>query len=76
MPAMKKRIVAAVLWFYAGWYLGDAIAYMVGLGPAFGIILATACAAVVAGDPRGLIWSRGIARRVARPIAASPEPQG
>ena len=33
----KKRVLAAVLWFYAGWYAGDMIASALGLGPVFGL---------------------------------------
>lgn len=53
---MKKRILAAFLWFYVGWYMGAMLADLVGLSPAFGPILGTAMAAVIVGDPRRLIW--------------------
>jgi hypothetical protein len=56
---MKKRITAAILWFYAGWFVGAALAFVLGLSPALGPIVATAAAAIVAGDPRGLIWTTG-----------------
>ena len=52
----KRRVVAAFLWFYAGWYIGAAIAYFLGLPDAFGVIMGTAAAALMAGDPRRLIW--------------------
>jgi hypothetical protein len=55
---MKKRIIAAILWFYAGWFLGAVVAYMLGLSPALAPIVATAAAALVAGDPRRLIWNQ------------------
>jgi hypothetical protein len=55
---MKKRITAAILWFYAGWFAGAATAFVLGLTPALGPILGTAAAAIVAGDPRHIIWSR------------------
>ena len=55
---MKKRVLAAVLWFYAAWYTGAMVAHFLGLSPALGPILGTAAAAIVAGDPRHLIWSR------------------
>jgi hypothetical protein len=55
---MKKRAVAAVLWFYAIWYAGAMIAQMLGLSPALGPILGTAAAALIAGDPRGIIWTK------------------
>ena len=59
---MKKRAVAALLWFYAAWYAGAMVAHFLGLSPALGPILGTAAAAIVAGDPRRLIWSRTPAR--------------
>jgi hypothetical protein len=55
---MKKRALAAVLWFYSFWYAGAMIAMVFGLSPALGPILGTAAAALVAGDPRGIIWNR------------------
>lgn len=55
---MKKRAAAAMLWFYAAWYLGAMVAYVLDLSPALGPILGTASAAIVAGDPRRIIWSR------------------
>jgi hypothetical protein len=55
---MKKRALAAMLWFYTGWYAGATIALALGLSPVLGPIFGTALAAVVAGDPRRLIWSR------------------
>ena len=59
---MKKRALAAVLWFYSAWYVGAMIAYMLGLSEALGPILGTAAAAIVAGDPRGFIWRQHAAR--------------
>jgi hypothetical protein len=55
---MKKRALAAVLWFYAIWYAGAMIAQVFSLSPALGPILGTAAAALIAGDPRGIIWTR------------------
>ena len=55
---MKKRALAAVLWFYAIWYAGAMIAQAFSLSPALGPILGTAAAALIAGDPRGIIWTR------------------
>lgn len=59
---MKKRALAAVLWAVMGWYIGAAIAWFLDLGPALGPILAVAAAAIVAGDPRGIIWNRDTQR--------------
>ncbi len=61
----KKRVLAAVLWFYAGWYAGDMLASFIGLSPAFGLILATACSAIIAVDPRRIIWTRGLTDQTA-----------
>ena len=55
---MKKRALSAVLWFYAVWYAGAMIAQVFGLSPALGPILGTAAAAIIAGDPRGIIWTK------------------
>jgi hypothetical protein len=54
----KKRVLAAVLWFYAGWYAGDMIASVLGLGPVFGLVLATTASALITIDPRRVIWTR------------------
>lgn len=53
---MKKRIVAAFLWFYAGWYAGALIAEFLHVSPMLGPIIGAALAALIAGDPRGIIW--------------------
>ena len=60
--AMKKRALAALLWFYAIWYAGAMVAHVMGLSPVLGPILGTAAAAIIAGDPRRMIWTRAIAR--------------
>lgn len=55
---MKKRVFSAVLWFYSGWYVGAMIAHLLGVSAALGPILGVAAAAIIAGDPRGYIWTR------------------
>jgi hypothetical protein len=67
LQPMKKRALAAVLWFYSAWYVGAMIAYMLGLSEALGPILGTAAAAIVAGDPRGFIWRQQAAARSTTP---------
>lgn len=62
LTGMKKRALAAMLWFYAAWYAGAMVAHALGLSPVLGPILGTAAAAIVAGDPRRLIWPRASAR--------------
>lgn len=53
---MKKRILAAFLWFYAGWYAGALIADFLQVSPLLGPIIGAVAAALVAGDPRHIIW--------------------
>ena len=55
---MKKRVLAAILWFYAGWYAGALIAVVLGISPALGPIIGVAAAGLFVGDPRRIIWSR------------------
>jgi len=54
---MKKRVLATFLWFFAGWYAGAVIAFALGVSPILGPILGVAAAGLIAGDPRGIIWS-------------------
>jgi hypothetical protein len=77
---MKKRVLAAFLWFYAGWYAGALLADFTGVSAILGPILGAAAAAIVVGDPRGLIWKRQPAasttttpERVA-PAEVAPDP--
>jgi len=65
---MKKRILAAFLWFYAGWYGGALLANFTGVSPMLGPILGAAVAAVVVGDPRRIIWK---ARELAPSVSAA-----
>jgi hypothetical protein len=53
---MSKRILAAFLWFYTGWYAGALIAEFVGVSPLLGPIIGAAAAGLIVGDPRRLIW--------------------
>ena len=69
---MKKRVTAAVLWFCAAWYAGAMLAYILGVSIALGPILGTAAAALIAGDPRGIIWSR----REVTPRTSTTAPHG
>jgi hypothetical protein len=71
---MKKRITAAILWFYAGWFAGAVLAFAIGLSPLLAPILAVAASAVIAGVPRQMIWSRQAtpAGRRAAPQVNSP----
>jgi hypothetical protein len=53
---MLKRSLAVLLWFYAGWYAGALIAYHLGISDILGPVLGTAAAALIAVDPRRIIW--------------------
>lgn len=53
---MNKRVAAAVLWFFAGWYLGGYIALYLGVSGAIGPILGISAAGLFAGDPLRVIW--------------------
>ena len=56
--AMTKRLTSLALWFYAGWAAGALIALVFGLSEALGPIIGAAAAAIFAGDPRRIIWTR------------------
>ena len=71
MP-MKKRIAAAFLWFYTGWYGGAILADLLGVSPMLGPIIGAAAAALIVGDPRRIIWTaRSVTTAAQEP---SPEP--
>jgi hypothetical protein len=55
---MKKRVAAALLWFYATWYAWSMLASFVGAPDLFGPVVGAAVAALIAGDPMHRIWSR------------------
>jgi hypothetical protein len=57
---MKKRAVAAFLWFYAGCTAGALLALLIGVSSALGPIIGAVAAALIAGDPRPIIWIRPI----------------
>lgn len=61
---MKKRALSAVLWFYCGWYAGAMVAHALDLSIAIGPILGVAAAALIAGDPRGIIWPRNPSKKL------------
>jgi len=54
---MKKRTLAAILWFYTGWYAGAMLAEFLGVGAALGPIIGAAAAGLVFADPRRIIWT-------------------
>jgi hypothetical protein len=57
MRGMTKRVLAAMLWFYTGWYAGAMLAELLGVGPALGPIIGAAAAGLIVGDPRRIIWT-------------------
>ena len=59
---MKKRIVVAILWFYATWVAWAMVAQVMGFTDLIGPVLGTALAAFIAGDPMHRIWSRSTDR--------------
>jgi hypothetical protein len=71
---MGKRILAAILWFYVGWYAWAMIAELFGVTELFGPVFGAALAALIAGDPRHIIWKRPATTPVAAPAPeAVPE---
>jgi hypothetical protein len=72
---MTKRILAAVLWFYTGWYAGAILADFLAVSPVLGPIVGAAAAALIAGDPRRLIWTvRSVTPAGSAKPEATPEP--
>jgi hypothetical protein len=65
--AMSKRILAGVLWLFAGWYLGNIVAFYFGISDVLGPILGVAAALVIAGDPLRIVWTN---------TGRSPSPEG
>jgi hypothetical protein len=65
---MKKRVLAAFLWFYTGWYAGALLANIVGVSPVLGPLIGAVTAALIVGDPRRIIWR---AKSIAPSIAAN-----
>jgi hypothetical protein len=69
---MKKRVLAAFLWFYTGWYAGALVASFLGVSPMLGPILGAAVAAVIVGDPRRIIWTARNLKSVPAETVADP----
>jgi hypothetical protein len=71
---MSKRILAAFLWFYTGWYAGAMLAEILSVSPALGPILGAAAAGLIVGDPRGMIWKRRTIRSTSpRTVSSSSD---
>lgn len=71
---MHKRVAAAVLWLLAGWTAGSFLTFTIGVSPLLGPILGIAGAALFAGDPRRIIWTRR-AEAASAESAAGPTPR-
>ena len=56
MAGMIRRIVAAVLWFSAGWYLGAELALVLSLSPLLGPMLGGAAAIFIVTSPGRIMW--------------------
>ena len=65
---MTKRLLAAMWWFYAGWYAGAILADFFGVSVLLGPIIGAAAAGLMVGDPRRIIWT---ARSAAVPVAST-----
>jgi hypothetical protein len=52
-----KRIAAAPLWFFVGWFVGSAAAWTFGLGAFLAPMTALVLTGIVVADPRGVIWN-------------------
>jgi hypothetical protein len=61
---MTKRIVAALLWSFAGWGTWAFIASVGDLTPLFGPVLGAVLAAVFAGDPMHRIWMPRVSKKL------------
>ena len=71
---MTKRVVAAFLWFYTGWYAGAFFAAMFGVSPVIGPIVGAAAAGFFVGDPLRIIWTRPAPKAVASTtVETAPE---
>lgn len=53
---MKKRLIAAGLWFYTCWYAGSMLAGLLGVSELFGLTVGAALGGLIAADPSGRIW--------------------
>ncbi len=71
---MKKRVVATALWFYAGWVTGSVLAFFLSVNPILAPIVATAGAALIGWDPRGVIWGNAGEDARVKALARMPHP--
>ena len=75
MTAMAKRIAAALLWFYVGWYAWAFLATVTPVSSMWGPVFGAAIAALVTIDPLHWFWRRTSRVHPPTPIAQSePSP--
>ncbi len=72
---MTKRVAAAFLWFYTGWYAGAMIAAFLGVSPVIGPILGAAAAGFLVGDPLRIIWTRPAPKAAAASTTVETAPE-
>ena len=72
---MTKRVAAAFLWFYTGWYAGAFLAEMLGVSPVIGPILGAAAAGFLVGDPLRIIWTRPAPKAVVASATVETAPE-
>jgi hypothetical protein len=75
--AMKKRILATALWFFAGWYAGAILAWSLGIDAPVGLLVALAASGFMWVDPIHVLWNpsaRKSRARLAATAAASAMP--
>ena len=54
---MKKRLLALVLWFYAGWAIGAMCVVFLGANSLVSPLTGLTAAILFAGDPFRLFWT-------------------
>ena len=69
MRGMTKRLLAAMLWFYTGWYAGAMLAEFLSVSPVLGPLVGATAAMLIAGDPRRIIWKRPSSVAITAPVA-------
>lgn len=69
-----KRVLAAILWFYSGWYAGAILADLGGVSAFLGPIIGAAAAGLIVGDPRRIIWTARSATATGTTSESTPEP--
>lgn len=66
-----KRLLAAILWFYAGWTAAAFAAMIYGFDGIVGPLAGTVAAAFFAGDPLHMIWHSRLTTKPATARLAS-----